>query len=94
MQPAVYIMSNRKNGALYIGETSNLKRRVWEHHQGPVEGLSKRYGLDRLVYFGLHPTMALAIQRKKQLKTWKRAWKIKLIQKENPNWNDPFHLLA
>ena len=93
MQPAVYIMTNRKNGALYVGVTSDLKRRAWEHRQGLVEGFSKRYGLKRLVYFELHPTMAAAIQREKQLKAWKRAWKIDLIQKENPNWNDLFHLL-
>ena len=93
MQPAVYIMANRKNGALYVGVTSDLKRRAWEHRQGLVEGFSKRYGLKRLVYFELHPTMASAIQREKQLKSWKRAWKIELIQEENPNWNDLFHLL-
>jgi len=93
MQPAVYIMTNRKNGTLYVGVTSDLKRRVWEHRQGLVEGFSKRYGLKRLVYFELHPTMASAIQREKQLKSWKRAWKIELIQEENPNWNDLFHLL-
>ena len=93
MQPAVYIMTNRKNGALYVGVTSDLKRRAWEHRQGLVEGFSKRYGLKRLVYFELHPTMASAIQREKQLKSWKRAWKIELIQEENPNWNDLFHLL-
>jgi len=93
MQPVVYIMTNRKNGALYVGVTSDLKRRAWEHRQGLVEGFSKRYGLKRLVYFELHPTMASAIQREKQLKAWKRAWKIDLIQKENPNWNDLFHLL-
>jgi len=93
MQPAVYIMTNRKNGALYVGVTSDLKRRAWEHRQGLVEGFSKRYGLKRLVYFELHPTMASAIQREKQLKAWKRAWKIELIQEENPNWNDLFHLL-
>jgi len=86
-------MANRKNGALYIRVTSDLKRRVWEHRQGLVEGFSKRYGLKRLVYFELHPTMASAIQREKQLKSWKRAWKIELIQEENPNWNDLFHLL-
>ena len=93
MQPAVYIMANRKNGALYIGVTSDLKRRVWEHRQGLIKGFSRCYGLKRLVYFELHPTMASAIQREKQLKAWKRAWKIDLIQKENPNWNDLFHLL-
>jgi len=93
MQPAVYIMTNRKNGALYVGVTSDLKRRAWKHRQGLVEGFSKRYGLKRLVYFELHPTMASAIQREKQLKAWKRAWKIEPIQKENPNWNDLFHLL-
>ncbi len=61
-------MTNRKNSALYIGVTSDLKRRAWEHRQGLVEGFSKRYGLKRLVYFELHPTMASAIQREKQLK--------------------------
>jgi len=94
MQPAIYIMTNRKNGTLYVGVTSNLRRRAWEHRNGAFEGFSKRHHLVRLVYFEEHPTMASAIRREKQVKAWKRAWKIELIERANPDWNDLFHLLA
>jgi len=84
----VYIMTNRRDGTLYIGVTSNLPRRVWEHHEGLVEGFTKRYGLKRLVYYERHEDIGSAIVREKALKTWRRAWKVRLIVATNPNWDD------
>ena len=94
MQPAVYILASRKNGTLYVGVTANLKRRVWEHRQGTIKGFSAKYGVKRLVYYEIHPTMASAIKREKQIKAWRRSWKVALIEKENPEWNDLFHALT
>ena len=87
-QPAVYIMSNRAFGTLYIGVTSNLIKRVWEHREEKVAGFTREYALHRLVWFELHATMLGAIAREKQLKKWKRAWKIELIHTMNPEWRD------
>ena len=75
----VYILTNRRNGTLYIGVTNDLTRRTWEHREGVVPGFSKRYGLKRLVYYETHATMPLAIQREKQMKAWQRSWKLRLI---------------
>ncbi len=87
-QPAVYILSNHKHGTLYIGVTSNLVQRIWQHKGDLIEGFSRKYALHTLVHFEMCQTMDAAIQREKQLKTWNRAWKIKLIETSNPNWND------
>ena len=87
-QPCVYILSNKKNGTLYIGVTSNLSQRVWQHKNKLFEGFSNKYQLDKLVYFEVHEDMAAAILREKQLKKWRRQWKINLIEEDNPNWND------
>ena len=87
-QPAVYILASRRNGTLYIGVTSDLVKRVWEHKQDLVEGFTKQYGVHTLVYFELHANMASAIEREKRLKKWNRAWKLELIEKENPGWED------
>ncbi|MCB9993933.1 MAG: GIY-YIG nuclease family protein [Hyphomicrobiaceae bacterium] len=84
----VYIMASRRHGTLYIGVTNNLVRRVHEHREGMVEGFTKRYGVKLLVQFEEHPTMPAAIQREKQLKEWNRAWKIRLIEEQNPDWRD------
>ena len=84
----VYIMASRRHGTLYIGVTNNLVRRVHEHREGVVEGFTKRHGVKRLVYFEEHPTMPAAIQRERQLKEWNRAWKIRLIEEQNPDWRD------
>jgi len=89
-QPCVYILANKTNGTLYIGVTSNLGRRVWEHRNHVVEGFTKRYGVDRLVWYEIHPTMESAILREKRLKDWQRAWKVKLIERSNPGWEDLF----
>ncbi len=81
-------MSNRKNGTLYIGVTSNIVKRVFEHKEKFVDGFSKKYALDILVYYELFDSMEEAIKREKQLKKWNRAWKIELIEKFNPTWKD------
>ena len=88
MQPCVYILANGKNGTLYIGVTSNIKQRLWQHKEKLVDGFTKKYKVDRLVYFEIHETMSSAITREKQMKAWKRRWKINTIEKDNPEWND------
>ena len=87
-QPAVYILASKRNGTLYIGVTSNLQKRAWEHKNDLVEGFTKRYGVHRLVYYELHNDMAAAITREKQMKKWNRAWKLQLIERQNPDWRD------
>jgi putative endonuclease len=87
-QPATYLMTNRMNGVLYVGVTSNLVQRVWQHREHVVPGFSARYRLDRLVWFELHPTMESAIAREKQIKAGNRARKCALIQAGNPEWSD------
>ena len=87
-QPAVYILASMRNGTLYVGVTSDLVRRVWEHKQDFVEGFTAKYHIHQLVYFELHTDMAEAILREKRIKKWNRAWKIELIEKNNPEWND------
>jgi putative endonuclease len=93
-QPAVYIMASRRNGTLYVGVTSNLPQRVWEHRNDVREGFTKKYGVHLLVYFELHDDMASAITREKQLKKWKRAWKLELIEAGNPQWRDLWEDIA
>jgi putative endonuclease len=88
MQPCVYMMASKRNGTLYIGVTSDLPRRVWEHREGVVDGFTKRYGVKMLVWYELHATMDAAIVREKQIKEWKRAWKLRLIETANPTWRD------
>lgn len=92
-QPCVYILASKRNGTLYIGVTSDLMKRVWEHKNDLVDGFTKKYGVHRLVYFEMHEDMASAIQREKQLKKWNRNWKIQLIEKENPEWADLYESL-
>ena len=87
-QPFVYILASQRNGTLYIGVTSDLVKRVWEHKNHFVEGFTKQYGVDRLVYFEQHSTMEEAIAREKRLKEWKRQWKMNLIEAGNPEWKD------
>ncbi|WP_418511996.1 GIY-YIG nuclease family protein [Corallibacter sp.] len=84
----VYILTNKKNGTLYIGMTNDLERRVFEHKAKLIEGFTKNYGLDKLVYFEQFQYVNDAIKREKQLKNWNRQWKIDLIEAENKNWND------
>jgi len=87
-EPAVYIMASKRNGTLYTGVTSDLPRRAWEHQHGLVEGFTKKYNVHLLVYYEYHDSMHSAITREKQIKKWNRAWKLKLIEEVNPNWND------
>ena len=87
-QPAVYILASKRNGTLYIGVTSDLQKRSWEHKNDLLEGFTKKYGVHRLVYFELHGKMVSAIMREKQLKEWNRAWKLELIEQGNPDWKD------
>ncbi|MGE5475113.1 MAG: GIY-YIG nuclease family protein [Bacteroidales bacterium] len=90
----VYIMTNRPNGTLYVGVTSDLARRAWEHREGIADGFTKRYGLKQLVYAERYEDIRTAIQREKNLKHWPRAWKVKLILTDNPNWDDLYERLA
>ena len=87
-QPAVYILASRRNGTLYVGVTSNLVRRVWEHRNGLGDGFTKRYEVYRLVYFELLDSMEAAIAREKHIKGWHRAWKLSVIEEANPEWRD------
>ena len=89
-QPAVYMMANQKSGTIYVGVTSDLPKRAWEHREGHIEGFTKRYGCKRLVWFELHSTMEAAIAREKQIKGGSRAKKIALIEAQNPDWRDLF----
>lgn len=87
-QPAVYLLASKRNGTLYIGVTSNLPARIWQHKNDQVEGFTKQYQVHQLVYFEIHEEMVSAIQREKQLKKWRRQWKLELIEKDNPEWKD------
>jgi putative endonuclease len=89
----VYIMTNRPNGTLYVGVTSDIARRAWEHREGVVAGFTRRYGLKRLVYVERHDDIAVAIQREKSIKRWPRAWKVNLILAANPYWDDLYETL-
>jgi putative endonuclease len=89
----VYIVTNRPNGVLYTGVTSDIARRAWEHREGAVEGFTKKYGLKRLVYIERHEDIRAAIQREKNLKSWPRAWKVRLILSENLDWEDLYDRL-
>jgi putative endonuclease len=88
MQPAVYILASRRNGTLYVGVTSELVKRVYEHKQDLADGFTRKYGVHQLVYFELAEDMLAAISREKQIKKWKRAWKVELIERANPEWRD------
>jgi len=92
-QPCVYLLSSRRNGTLYTGVTSNLPRRVWEHRNHLVEGFTKKYGVTRLVWYEQHESMESAITREKAIKSWKRAWKMELIEAENSEWLDLYETL-
>ena len=81
-------MSSKRNGTLYIGVTSDLRKRAWEHKNNLIEGFTKKYGVHLLVYYELHADMVAAIVREKQQKKWNRAWKLELIETQNPGWTD------
>jgi len=86
--PCVYILASRRNGTLYVGVTSDLVKRVWEHKNDLVEGFTKRYGVHTLIWYEPHGTMISAIGREKAIKEWKRRWKLELIERSNPEWRD------
>jgi putative endonuclease len=90
----VYIVTNRPEGTLYIGVTSNLPKRAWEHRESVSDGFTKRYGLKRLVYAERHDEISEAIRREKRIKKWPRAWKVDLIRKTNPDCRDLYDDLA
>ena len=87
-QPAVYLLATGKRGTLYIGVTSNLVARTWQHREHLVDGFTKRYDVTMLAWYELHGTMESAILREKQLKKWNREWKLRLVQESNPEWRD------
>ena len=93
-QPAVYILASKRNGTLYVGVTSDLGQRVWEHKSDIIEGFTKRYGVHRLVWYELHETMQSAIEREKRIKRWRRRWKLELIERLNPDWVDLYETLG
>jgi putative endonuclease len=84
----VYILASRRNGTLYVGVTNDLIRRVWEHRQDLVPGFTRTYRVNLLVYYEAHGQIEEAIKREKQIKRWRRTWKIELIERSNPQWRD------
>ncbi len=86
--PCVYILASQRLGRIYVGVTSRLITRIYQHREGLIEGHSRRYEIKRLVWFESHDTMETAILREKRIKKWNRAWKVELIQKDNPDWRD------
>ena len=86
----VYVLANKQNGTLYIGVTSNLVQRIWQHKNKMIGGFTKKYNVTKLVYFEVHADAESAITREKQMKKWRRAWKIRLIEAENNDWKDLF----
>jgi putative endonuclease len=89
-RPGMYILGSRRNGTLYTGVTSEIELRGWSHKSKAVEGFTKRYGVHRVAYLEFHESMRAAITREKQIKKWRRAWKIQLIEQTNPQWQDLF----
>lgn len=90
----VYIMASKRNGTLYTGVTSDLIKRVWQQKSGEVEGFTSRYKVNQLVYFEIHNDVMEAIKREKNIQAWKRSWKLELIEKNNPNWNDLYNSIV
>jgi putative endonuclease len=90
----VYILASKIGGTLYIGVTNNLVRRVFEHREKLAEGFTKKYAVSRLVYYEVHSDVEAAIIREKQMKKWNRAWKVRLIEEDNPNWDDLYNRIA
>jgi len=94
MQPCVYILSSQRNGTLYVGVTSNLVQRIWQHKNDLVDGFTKNYQVHMLVWYEQHESMESAIVREKQIKESKRQWKLELIEKSNPYWNDLYKTIV
>ncbi len=92
-RPCVYILASHRNGTLYVGVTSDLLKRIWEHKYDVVEGYTKKYKVHTLVWYEMHVTMDAAIRAEKALKEWKRSWKLELIEEKNPEWKDLYEEL-
>ena len=92
-QPCVYILANKRNGTLYVGVTSDLPKRIWEHKSKVVEGFTKKYGVDKLVWYETGHTMESAIQTENTIKKWRREWKLRIIEEMNPEWKDLYEEL-
>jgi len=90
MQPCVYILASQPFGTLYVGVTGDLIQRVWQHREGLVDGFTKEHGVHQLVWYEQHATMDAAITREKRIKEWRREWKIHLIERDNPDWDDRY----
>ena len=90
----VYIITNKRNGTLYIGVTANLQRRIWEHKEGIAKGFSKKYGLKMLAWYEVYDDINEAIKRETQMKKWERRWKLRVIEEMNPDWQDLYNTLA
>ena len=91
--PCVYIMASQRNGTLYIGVTSDLKKRIWEHKENIIECFTKKYNVHDLVWYEVHDNMEAAIIREKQLKKWERKWKLRIIEEQNSDWKDLYYNL-
>lgn len=89
----VYILASRQNGTLYTGSTDDLGKRVWEHKAKVFKGFSAKYGIDRLVWYEAHDSREAAFIRERQIKEWKRVWKLELVEEMNPEWNDLYETL-
>lgn len=94
IQPCVYMLASRRNGTLYVGATSDLIKRVWEHKSDAVDGFTRQYRVHVLVWYEVHETMESAIVREKAIKEWKRGWKLNLIERSNPEWRDLYRDLT
>lgn len=92
-QPCVYILASKRNGTLYVGVTSHLQKRIWEHKNDVVPSFSEKHQVHMLVFYEMHETMGAAITREKQIKKWERAWKLKRIERMNPDWDDLYEML-
>ncbi|PWE18787.1 hypothetical protein DDZ18_04135 [Marinicauda salina] len=93
IQPCVYLLASRRNGTLYCGSTGYLIRRIWEHREGVGSPFTAKYGVTLLVWYELHEEMASAVRREHRIKQWKRAWKLALIERDNPTWRDLYEEL-
>jgi len=94
MQPCVYMMASERNGTLYIGVTSDLIARVWQHKNNVADGFTKKYAVHQLIWYEAHQSMESAILREKSLKKWNRIWKLRLIEQMNPEWQDLYDQLT
>lgn len=93
-KPCVYMLASKRNGTLYVGVTSDVVGRVWEHKNNVVKGFTQKYAVHTLVWYEIHPTMESAIARERAIKEWKRAWKVRRIEETNPEWDDLYSTIC